>query len=184
MDETRGRPSNRIRLVVTVATTVVILAFVNLQIAGKERIVSEGRTVLLRLAPADPRSLLQGDYMALRYVMASEVAAVAQGAGISDGTIIIETDENDVARFVALDRGQALAADQHRLLFRKRGESVRLASDAFFFEEGESGRYENARYGELRVAEDGTALLVGLRGDDRRPLEATPLPPNGDAPER
>lgn len=158
--------STRTRLVVASVMTLVILGFVNLQIAGKERILQEGRTVLLQLAPIDPRSLLQGDYMALRYAMADEVAAAAKSAGVSDGTIVVELDPAGVARFVGLDQGHSLAADQQRLVFRKRGETVRLASDAFFFEEGHGGRYREARYGELRVAGDGSAILVGLRTDD------------------
>ena len=35
--------------------------------------VATGRVVFLALAPRDPRSLLQGDYMALNYVLSSEV---------------------------------------------------------------------------------------------------------------
>lgn len=170
MNETRARLSKRVRVVVTIVMTVLILVFVNLQIAGKERLVTGGRTVLLQLAPIDPRSLLQGDYMALRYAMADEVAAAAKAAGISDGAIVVEPDESDVARFVALDRGQPLTGRQQRLVFRKRGETVRLASDAFFFEEGRADDFAAARYGELRVAGDGTAVLVGLRDEDARPL--------------
>jgi uncharacterized membrane-anchored protein len=170
MNDTRRMLSNRTRIAVTVVMTVVILAFVNLQIAGKERVVREGRTVLLPLAPVDPRSLLQGDYMALRYAMANEVAAAATAAEIDQGTVVVELDENDIARLVALDRGQPLGAEQQRLVFRKRGDAVRLASDAFFFEEGQGEYFAAARYGELRVAEDGTAVLVGLRDEAVTPL--------------
>jgi uncharacterized membrane-anchored protein len=42
---------------------------------------------------------------------------------------------------------------------------VRLASDAFFFEEGQGQTYQRARFGELRVADDGSAVLVGLRDE-------------------
>ncbi|MFX7329222.1 GDYXXLXY domain-containing protein, partial [Acinetobacter baumannii] len=35
--------------------------------AQKEMLLKEGQLVLLPLAPVDPRSLMQGDYMALRY---------------------------------------------------------------------------------------------------------------------
>lgn len=168
MVEVRDRLSPRLRSAVLLVMTVVILGFVNLQIAGKERIVNEGRTLLLQLAPLDPRSLLQGDYMALRYAMADDVASAARAADLSDGAVVVEAAENGVARFVALDRGQALSVNQYRLVFRKRGDTVRLASDAFFFEEGELERYASARYGELRVAEDGSAVLVGLRDEDFR----------------
>ena len=33
-----------------------------------EAVLAEGKTILLALAPVDPRAPLMGDYMALRYV--------------------------------------------------------------------------------------------------------------------
>lgn len=164
MAEPRALFSERWRLAVIGAMTVVILAFVNFQIAGKERIVRDGMTVLLELAPVDPRSLLQGDYMALRYAMAGEVAQAAAQKGVRDGRIVIELDENGVARFVGIYEGGSLGDGQHLLRFRKRGESVRLASDAWFFEEGTGEDFRGARFGELQVAEDGAAVLVRVRG--------------------
>jgi uncharacterized membrane-anchored protein len=171
MSDDRGKAGGRIRLIVIGGMTVFILAFVNLQIAAKERIVREGTTVLLRLAPVDPRSLMQGDYMALRYAMAGEVASASEDAGVSDGEIVIELDENGEARFIEIHKGQALSGNRHLLVFRKRGESVRLASDAWFFEEGTGEAYRRARFGELRVGEHGEAVLTGLRGDDYRRLD-------------
>jgi len=52
------------------------------------------------------------------------------------------------------------------LRFRKRGKSVRLASDAFFFEEGQWETYRGARFGEIRVDDAGSAVLIGLRDSD------------------
>ena len=162
MPDSRSSPSTR-RLAVIAATALVILAFVNLEIAGKERILREGTSVLLELAPVDPRSLLQGDYMALRYAMTDEVARAAAEQGVRDGRIVIELDEAGVARFVRIHDGEPLTDGQHLLQFRKRGESVRLASDAWFFQEGTADAYRGARFGELRVAADGQALLVAVR---------------------
>ena len=127
--------------------TVVILGVVNMQILGKERIIADGTVMLLHLAPRDPRSLMQGDYMALRYSMAGRVAPVADDAGISDGHALVQLDDRQVARFVRLYDGEELQADEHLLQFRKRGDTVRLASDAYFFEEGRVG---NIQPGPLR----------------------------------
>lgn len=163
MPEPRASLPPRRRLAVIAATTVLILAFVNLEIAGKERILREGTTVLLELAPIDPRSLLQGDYMALRYAMAGEVARAAVEKGVSEGRIVVDLDRNGVARFARIHEGEPLTEGQHLLQFRKRGDSVRLASDAWFFEEGTAQAYRGARFGELRVADDGEAVLVAVR---------------------
>jgi uncharacterized membrane-anchored protein len=164
------RLSDRARLSIVVLTAALALVFVNVQIAGKERIVRDGATVLLRLAPLDPRSLMQGDYMALRYAMADRVAEAADEAGVRGGRIVLALDDAHRARFVALYDGQPLAANQQLLTFRKRGESVRLASDAFFFQEGQALRFARAAFGELRVAANGDAVLVGLRDVDGNPI--------------
>lgn len=183
MVEARLILSERTRLIVLAVTTLVTLTMVNLQIAGKERIVREGATVLLALAPVDPRSLMQGDYMALRYALAEEVAEAADAAEMADGEIVIELDESEVAQFVALHDGQPLASGQHLLQFRVRGETVRLASDAFFFEEGQGETFARARFGELRVDTNGSAVLIGMRDQNIDPIHnhepPTPaLPPN------
>src|SRR5690606_16514398 len=163
MPEPRAFLSTRWRLTVIAAATVFILAFVNLEITAKERILREGTTVLLELAPIDPRSLIQGDYMALRYAMADEVARAAAEQGVSDGRIVIELNADGVARFVRIYGGGSLGEGELLLRFRKRGESVRLASDAWFFEEGTGESYRGARFGEVRVSKDGEAVLVAVR---------------------
>ena len=46
------------------AGLLMVLVVVNHGILRRERMLSAGRIVLLELAPADPRSLMQGDSMA------------------------------------------------------------------------------------------------------------------------
>ncbi|MDH4109116.1 MAG: GDYXXLXY domain-containing protein [Gammaproteobacteria bacterium] len=157
--------SLRARVVVVLAGLLVVLGTVNKQILEKEELLRHGAVVLLQLAPVDPRSLLQGDYMALRYALAVDVTAAASAAQVDDGRVVIELDELGVATFVAIYSNQPLGQGQHLLRFRKRGETVRLASDAYFFEEGQGFAYSGARYGELRVAANGDAVLTGLRDE-------------------
>ena len=49
-----------------------------------ETVLAEGKTILLALAPVDPRAPLMGDYMALRYVVNNDIRkAIAQRAAQS-----------------------------------------------------------------------------------------------------
>lgn len=162
--------SDRVRKLVAVASTLLILGVANFLILDKERIVRDGTLVLLRLAPVDPRSLLQGDYMALRYAMTDAVGDAARAEGISNGVAVVELDESAQATFVSLYQGQPVQQDQALLRFRRRADSVRIASDAFFFEEGRFETYSDARFGELRVDESGDAVLTGLRDSNGRIL--------------
>ena len=154
--------TDRARIIVLAVTVAIVLTVINIEITSKERIVRNGTTVLLRIAPRDPRSLLQGDYMALRYAMADAVAREAELSGMGDGKAVVELGELKEATFVALYIGQPLQQGQHLLRYRKRGDSVRLASDAYFFEEGSGQEYRAARFGELRINTNGDAVLIGL----------------------
>jgi len=154
---------DRARIIVLAVTIATVLLVINVEIAGKEQIVRNGVTVLLRIAPRDPRSLLQGDYMALRYTMAGAVASEAEQFEMNDGIAVIELGELNEARFVSLYKDQQLQDRQHLLRYRKRGDSVRLASDAYFFEEGSGQEYSGARFGEIRINTNGDAVLIGLR---------------------
>jgi uncharacterized membrane-anchored protein len=150
---------------------IVILVAVNWSIHAREQLLVNGRVVLLELAPVDPRSLIQGDYMALRFKVANDAFASKGG----DGAIVIRVDDRDVGTFRRFDDGTPLAAGEARLRYRLRNEFPKFATNAFFFEEGHANDYATARFGEFRVAPDGEAILTGLRDADRRPLGAPSL---------
>jgi uncharacterized membrane-anchored protein len=154
---------DRFRIIVLAITVATVVLVINVEIAAKEKIVRDGTTVLLRIAPRDPRSLLQGDYMALRYTLAGVVASEAAKFGMNDGIAVIELDALNEASFVALYKDQQLQDRQQLLRYRKRGDSVRLASDAYFFEEGSGQEYRTAGFGEIRINTNGDAVLIGLR---------------------
>jgi len=202
--------------------TLVVLLTVNYIIIQKEDTISDGRTMLLKLAPRDPRSLIQGDYMVLRYEIAreirglqvqwdsekqvrevtgaqatkemtrkavegsktrdredSEAKAVKDSANLNQedrspqlddkGHIVIVLDENDVAGFVRVHRGEALGEGEYLLLYRDRG-GLRLGAESFMFQEGDAEIYSDAVYGELKVDESGKSVLVGLRDKYFAPL--------------
>ncbi len=161
------------RLVVVVAA-LAMLAVVNLTIYSRERLIDSGRVVLLELAPVDPRSIMQGDYMALRFKVAREVFSAQSLADLRDGNLVLGVDGNSVATYRRLDNGTSLAADEVRLRFRIRNGAPKFATNAFFFEEGRAKEYVGARYGEFRVAPDGESVLTGLRDGERAPLGARP----------
>ncbi len=146
------------------------------QVALKEQVLRDGQTVLLRLRPVDPRSLMQGDYMVLRYAIADE--AVQGREPPRSGAIVVRVGGERVAEFVRVDSGGPLASDEVRLRYRLRGGELRLGAESFFFAEGAAERYASAAFGELRVDESGESVLVGLRDAERVRLGA-PLHPVG-----
>lgn len=164
------------------ATSIVVVGSIQ-----KQRILAEGERVLLPLAPVDPRSLLQGDYMVLRYALEQEIrdhdapepsafepSAFEAPADLPrHGRLIVVIDDQRVGHFARFDEGGPLGPDEHRIEYRLRegwGGWLRIGAESFLFEEGRGEQYEAARYGELMVAEDGEVVLIGLRDADLQPL--------------
>jgi uncharacterized membrane-anchored protein len=86
------------------------------------------------------------------------------------GRIVVRLDGRGVAQFVRRHDSERLAPGERLLQYRVRGNRFRIGSDAFFFEQHTASRYTEARYGELRVADDGESVLVGLRDAQWRRL--------------
>ena len=158
---------------------LIVLLLVNWSIVGKERHLKEGRVVYLELAPLDPRSLMQGDYMILNYKVANEVYAALpknknkgwrRDIDSSDGRVVVGLDEKSVGHFKRLESDLPLAVDEVLLRYRVRGGKLKFATNGFFFQEGQGKHYDSARYGQFRVANDGELLLSSLHDKDLKKL--------------
>lgn len=162
---------------------LLLLGAINFQIWRTEQVLAHGQEVILELAPVDPRSLMQGDYMALRFALGDEVHRLLReqlaatnskddspAAAIRDatylaamsGVILVQPDEQGIARLVSLDGEQPAAEGQLRLQYRLRHRNVQFATNAFFFQEGTAKQYEAARYGLFRVDQSGAPYLTHL----------------------
>lgn len=156
------------RQAVALLAGVLILCAVNYTIVQREQLLQEGRVVLLELAPVDPRSLMQGDYMALRFQIANVTLNQAQNnvnnAASEDGYLLATLDEHGVAQFKRrLQQREQVGSDEVLLRYRVRNHVAKFATNAYFFQEGKAQLYQKARYGEFRVASNGDMLLTGLR---------------------
>ena len=140
-------------------------------IAGHEALIRYGRPVYVELAPVDPRSLMQGDYMALRFRLPdaalrdqSRFGARPVVAGKVDGKGIVSLDR-------VADRRSPIAPDEMRIELTPASRGAwTIVTNAWFFKEGTAKAWEPARYGEFRVLPNGRALLVGMADKDLRRL--------------
>ncbi|HHQ4763476.1 TPA: GDYXXLXY domain-containing protein [Aeromonas veronii] len=151
---------------------LAILAGINATVWRYEHAMSSGEVVLLRLAPVDPRSLMQGDYMRLNYEIARELTSRDARATQDKGseTLVIRLDAHQVATLVADGKPDQLASDERLLQVHQSERQWQIGPDAYFFEEGTGEQYEAARYGEFRLQADGKTLLVGLRDEAYQPI--------------
>lgn len=162
-----------------------ILVVFNVSIFQKEDLRSNGELVLVELAPVDPRSLMQGDYMRLRYKLVDDARAVLRKQRDAENApaeaprykfIIVQLDENRRATFGRFYLGQNLA-DNERLIdiqhkHLSNPQEISITPTSFFFQEGHAALYEAAKFGMMRLKPNGEHLLVGLadeRGQEIKP---------------
>jgi len=156
---------------IVILAGVAVLGVANYSIYSREQILRHGEIVLLQLAPVDPRSLMQGDYMALRFqIMGGAFGRVAAKEFPHDGAVVLTLNEQHVASFHRFDDGTPLASDEVRMVYRIRNGQPKFATNAFFFQEGDASLYESAEYGQFRVATNGESILTAMRDEDLKLL--------------
>ncbi|AVP56217.1 GDYXXLXY domain-containing protein [Pulveribacter suum] len=185
-----GTPARRwLAPALIAAGGALALGLVHRDALHKEEVVLQGHKIYVALAPRDPRSLMQGDYMALdfslgpvRSQLQEEDAAAGRRAS---AWVVARLDGRGVASVQRLAGPQAdLAPGEVLLPLRRLKGAWTLVTDAFFFPEGQGGSLAQARFGEFRVLPGGRALLVGLADEQLQPIAPQPRPPEqGDAPD-
>lgn len=157
--------SSMLARVITALGAILVLLSVNHSIRAKEQIISTGELIYLALAPVDPRSLMQGDYMALRFQLADQLNT-QRAENLANLLAPIVLDERHVATLA--QRG---FSTDRIIRYRLRNGRVWLGTNAYFFEEGSADRFADARFGEFRLdRESGEAVLIGLRDGELRAL--------------
>lgn len=165
----------------------------------KEQVLAQGQVIYLPLLPVDPRSLMQGDYMALNFDLPPALLDGDTDEGEEDGGANEQSDSLQLPNRDALNplmgwalmvakrdaRGiatlhrryqtqEALAADEVIVPLKYlKGQWV-VVTDAYFFPEGQGSVFRNARYGEFRVLGQGRVLLAGLADAQLQRIEPKP----------
>ncbi len=157
------------RLILIAVGLILVIVGFSYSVLKKEQLLEEGEQVFLRLAPVDPRSLMQGDYMTLNYDMPQNLMEAIHEQ--VEGNLVFIKGEDNVAEFVRIfDENELLASNEKRLHFRSKRWRVDLGAGSFFFQEGKAKQFSTAKFGEVRVGDDGHSVLVGLRDENLKSL--------------
>lgn len=154
------------------AGTLATLLVANGAIWQKQDLIAHGKPMYLALVPVDPRSLMQGDYMQLRFAAldARELPLLSDLAG-QRPHMVVQLDARGVATVQRRHApGEPLAGNEMLLELSPKNGTWVVVTDAWFFKEGTAERWQAAKYGEFRVLPDGRALLVGMADGDLRAL--------------
>ena len=158
-------------IAVALGTALLALALINLAIVRNQQVLREGTVFYLQLAPVDPRSLLQGDYMALNYEISNQLRSDWPEQIPDAAWVSLSLDPKGIAGNPELSaQAPAAAPGTVVLQVRKQGWQVVLATDGYYFEEGQGERYQRARYGQFHSDGGDKALLSTLVDENLNPL--------------
>ncbi len=153
------------RLILIAANLLLLLIYFNYSVFRNEKILDSGELILLELAPVDPRSLFQGDYMQLDYAISR--SGVPEGIA-GKGYFIVSKDARQVAKKIRIQKSiNPLSPGEFALPFKTDQFGLtKIGADAWFFQEGQAEKYAGARYGGLKIDRKGNTILEGLYGDN------------------
>lgn len=154
---------------IPIVAVLLALSVFGLIIYKHEKHLSGGRIIYVKLAPIDPRSLVQGDYMRLGYElyisqdtssMADYPPKITAKVALDDLNKVISTDLDGKVGDVYLKLKNTHTSWR----------GVYPAVNSFMFAEGLGECYQDATYAKLSLLDDGESMLVDLVGDDLQSL--------------
>ena len=174
--------SNNIKKILLIINIVILFVVTGFSANKEEGYKKSNSYFYLELAPVDPRSLLQGDYMTLNYDITDKAQEIIFN-GIYDskdennkfldmrkGYIVVSLDENNVAKFVKLSKEKTDEKDLLFIAFKSDGFNVNINANSYLFQEGTGDKYENARYSKV-VLIGNNLRLIDLRDKDFKEIK-------------
>ena len=185
--------SNNIKKILLIINIVILFVLTGFSANKEEGYKKSDSYFYLELAPVDPRSLLQGDYMTLNYDITDKVRDFIYNNGtyIYDGEneneseenkvlrkladskrayIAVRLDENKVAKFVKITKEKTDEKDLLFIAYKTNGYDVNINVNSYLFQEGTGDKYEDARYSKVVLVGD-KLRLVDLRDKDFKEIK-------------
>lgn len=178
----------KLREAIFIATTILVLCGFAWSVYEKEELIRTGETVFLELAPRDPRSLMQGDYMVLNYKIGEDIRQAGAKPRRRDengfvempepfphnstlpkrGYAVIAVNSKNIAEYKRLyEEKTPMAANEKLVKFRHGSWRVDIVPNSFMFQEGHAKYYDRAKYGVFKFDAEGNCLLTGLADEKR-----------------
>ena len=169
-------------------TALVVLGMANHTINKYEDVLATGHSVILKLAPLDPRSLMQGDYMELNYELIDQINNTLFNSGGDNNSInedsssennssfyaLLKQDLNGIAQLCRITSEppqdfSGCTPDIYIPVKQRNHWSISIRGEDYFFAEGKGEYFAQAQYGEYRIKQ-GKALLLRLLDNNLKPL--------------
>jgi len=147
---------------------LLLMGYFAYSVVKKETLLEEGTVTLLELAPVDPRSLMQGDYMTLRYAIGEDL----ENDSVPNRGFLVFRDSAGIAKKIRLqEHEKPLHKGEKLLRFSHPTWRIQFGAESYFFQEGEAAKFEKAKFGGLKIDPDGNSLLIGLYDEKKKKIQ-------------
>ena len=158
---------------------LLVLGLTQRDVMQKETVIAQGQRIYIPLRPRDPRSIMQGDYMALNFSLPVESSSVQNDTvaqpSLGKRYAVARLDARGVATLQRLAvKDETLAGDELLVPLKYLKGEWTVVTDAYFFPEGQGRVFNAARFGEFRALGRGKVLLVGLADEKLQRIEPRP----------
>ena len=180
--------SNSVKKILLIINIIILFVITGFSAMKEENYKKLDSYFYLELAPVDPRSILQGDYMTLNYDITdkvsdfiynnrtyiydgeneNEVEEIRELRKLADAKkayIAVRLDENKVAKFVKVTKEKTDEKDLLFIAYKTDGFDVNINANSYLFQEGTGNKYQDARYSKVVLVGD-KLRLVDLRDKD------------------
>nr|WP_294861579.1 GDYXXLXY domain-containing protein [uncultured Fluviicola sp.] len=148
---------------------------------GKEELLQKGDILVLKLQPADPRSFMMGDYMALSYDINDDLPTnrltlenlESFTMHPFDGPLhqeVVVKMKNGLGVYVRMKNKKPLGKGEFVLPCKRDFFDYHILPDEYLFQEGRSKHFNQAEYAQFRVNKSGDVVIEYLLDINRKPL--------------
>ncbi len=169
-------------LVITALSTIV---YTGMLVVQNRMLRASPDTMFLELAPVDPLSLFQGQYMAIEFSIERDTHELDPDSNSQDTLsrfAVLVLDGDRVGKVSEFLEGNPSPEERRVLAGNYKGQNVLflnvdlkrvtgnkyaivMKQKQFLFQESQQDRYARARYGYFRVSYDGRCSLEDLAGE-------------------
>ncbi|MBD3920588.1 GDYXXLXY domain-containing protein [Paenibacillus sp. PR3] len=147
------------------------LGFISYQVAVSEYALRSGTPIKLEIAPIDPRSMLQGDYVTVSYTISTPAPSAKielEETTAHNVKVVLKSDANGVFQFSRLYKKEE-SIGSNEVIINGRWDgwdswgTIHYGIETYFVPEGTGADVQrDARYAYARVSRSGNAILERL----------------------
>jgi uncharacterized membrane-anchored protein len=160
----------KIKLTLVLINLVALFAFVNYSAIQKEKILDNGKLIFLELIENNAKApLIQGEMVRLKYKI---VKGLIFDTLYKRGYVVVKLDSNSKAERIRFQpKTFPIYENEYLIEYNKGYYSLNIGAENYFFQQGDRKKYEQAKYGAVRVDAYGNSLLIGLYDEQLKKIE-------------